>query len=167
MAPKVSKDTALLHSLVILVRPLYLQPLLRTLQTGWSRTQIGLRPHFAAAFSTARAMASKSECVTVAVRCRPLNGREVAEGRQAVASLDKALKQVTLGPAKPGEVAKSFTFDHVFDTDASQAEVYDGVAKGLVESVMQGYNGALLVAERVVVLAAEAGGATCAIEWGK
>jgi hypothetical protein len=70
-----------------------------------------------------------------------MNSREVAEGRQSIVQVDRALKQVTLCPAKPGEVAKSFTFDAVFDAETSQSQVYDGVAKKLVESVMQGYNG--------------------------
>ena len=86
---------------------------------------------------------SSSECVTVAVRCRPMNNREVVEGRQSIAQIDRAAKQVTLGSTKPGEVAKSFTYDEVYDTDSSQAEVYEGVAQKLVESVMQGYNGKL------------------------
>ncbi len=38
--------------------------------------------------------ASTAECVKVVVRCRPLNSKEVAEGRQRIVDVDTALSQV-------------------------------------------------------------------------
>lgn len=86
----------------------------------------------------------ESECVAVAVRCRPMNSKELLEGRQALVDIDKAAKQVEIRPVRPGEVPKSYTFDMVFDEEASQLEIYDECAKNIVESVMHGYNGEFL-----------------------
>lgn len=96
--------------------------------------------HTASRPATMAAPAKGGECVAVAVRCRPLNSREAAEGRQAVVQVDRELRQVAIG--RPGELAKAFTFDVVFGEEASQEQVYEGVARRLVDSVMQGYNGA-------------------------
>jgi kinesin family protein 3/17 len=37
-----------------------------------------------------------------------------------------------------------FTFDHVYDQDSSQEEVYNSSAKPLVLSTLQGYNAAII-----------------------
>jgi kinesin family protein 6/9 len=37
----------------------------------------------------------------------------------------------------------SFKFSHIFDTDASQGQVFDTLAKPIVDSVLQGYNGTI------------------------
>ena len=80
-----------------------------------------------------------SECVRVAVRCRPPSDREAGE-RLAVA-VDEAGRQVSLqgGPEAP----RVFTFDCVFGPGASQQAVYDATARELVDSALAGYNATL------------------------
>lgn len=80
-----------------------------------------------------------SECVRVAVRCRPPSDREAGE-RLAVA-VDEAGRQVSLqgGPEAP----RAFTFDCVFGQGASQQAVYDATARELVDSALAGYNATL------------------------
>ncbi|GBF99862.1 kinesin-ii motor subunit [Raphidocelis subcapitata] len=92
-----------------------------------------------------------SECVRVVVRCRPLNERETAEGRQRIVEIDVAAASVALRPpgGAPGgngadagaHQQRAFTFDAAFDWASTQAEVYENAAAAIVNSVLQGYNG--------------------------
>ena len=41
------------------------------------------------------------------------------------------------GSAQP----KEFTYDAVYDETSTQKEIYDETASGIVDSVMEGYNG--------------------------
>eukprot|EP00227_Mantoniella_beaufortii_P001149 CAMPEP_0197614672 /NCGR_PEP_ID=MMETSP1326-20131121/59645_1 /TAXON_ID=1155430 /ORGANISM="Genus nov. species nov., Strain RCC2288" /LENGTH=429 /DNA_ID=CAMNT_0043183549 /DNA_START=129 /DNA_END=1415 /DNA_ORIENTATION=+ len=87
----------------------------------------------------------KAECVQVVVRCRPLFGKEINEGRQRVVDMDGKTGQVTLRNPKAdanGEV-KSFTFDKIFDWNCTQREMYDGAAAGIVDAAIEGYNGTI------------------------
>ena len=53
-----------------------------------------------------------AETVKVVVRCRPLNSKEKADGRDTIIDMDPKLGSVTL--QSPGnEPAKTFTFDAV------------------------------------------------------
>ncbi|PRW20706.1 kinesin KIF3B [Chlorella sorokiniana] len=85
---------------------------------------------------------TSSECVRVAVRCRPLNERERAERQAEVVAVDAAAAQVVLRAAG-GEAPRAFTFDRTFGPEATQAEVYDAMAAPLVESALAGYNATL------------------------
>jgi len=58
--------------------------------------------------------------------------------------MDKKAAQVVLrSPGNQGEPPKAFTFDAVFDWESTQKEVYDYTARGIVNSVMEGYNGTI------------------------
>jgi kinesin family protein 4/21/27 len=46
--------------------------------------------------------------------------------------------QVTLGSDK------AFTYDYVFDTDATQSAIYDDCAHTLVQGSLEGYNATVL-----------------------
>ena len=101
-----------------------------------------------------------AECVRVVVRCRPLNARERADGRQAIVAVDTAARTVSLrqppsggavdadggdGSTAAGGAAppKTFTFDAAFGADSTQREVYDNAAAAVVGSVLAGYNGTI------------------------
>jgi hypothetical protein len=45
--------------------------------------------------------------------------------------------------ADGSEAPKSFTFDAVFDPDSTQRSVYEYAAQGIVDSVLEGYNGTI------------------------
>lgn len=91
----------------------------------------------------------RSVNVQVAVRCRPLNERERVSGERAVLSCAESRREVMCN-AIPGQrkgasavaaaAKKTYTFDHVFGPDASQADVYEGVVEPIVDEVLQGYN---------------------------
>ena len=57
---------------------------------------------------------------------------------------DRKTNQVILSkPSDPGEVAKVFAYDSVYDWNSTQRQVYDESAFPLVESVIEGYNGTI------------------------
>jgi hypothetical protein len=91
---------------------------------------------------------ASSECVKVAVRCRPLNELEKSRGEQSIVEIDRKLGSVSLLKAPgapvdntPGGDNKTFTFDHVFPPGTAQKLIYDETARPIVESVLAGYNG--------------------------
>jgi len=86
----------------------------------------------------------KSECVTVMVRCRPMNSKEIANKSQECITIDKTTNQVIIGkPDEPTDNGRVYTYDAVYAADSTQREVYDEGAFPLVESVMAGYNGTI------------------------
>ncbi|XP_075779312.1 kinesin-like protein KIF3C isoform X2 [Pelodiscus sinensis] len=90
--------------------------------------------------------ARPSEALKVVARCRPMSRKEAAAGAERVLEMDVKLGQVTLrNPrAAPGELAKTFTFDAVYDASSRQADLYDESVRPLIDSVLQGFNGTIL-----------------------
>ncbi|XP_041365855.1 kinesin-like protein KIF3B [Gigantopelta aegis] len=89
---------------------------------------------------------SKSdECVKVVVRCRPMNEKEIKDGHQRV--VDVFVKRGVIDVKNPkglsAEAPKTFTFDSVFDWDSKQRDLYDDIFYGLVDSVLEGFNGTI------------------------
>ncbi|CAD8097336.1 unnamed protein product [Paramecium sonneborni] len=83
-----------------------------------------------------------SERVKVAVRLRPLIEEELI-------SKDKSICVETIDPNKKLIIIKKdfekrqFQFDSVFDSKATQNQVYNDIAKGVVGSVIKGFNGTI------------------------
>ncbi|OWZ11307.1 hypothetical protein PHMEG_00015689 [Phytophthora megakarya] len=82
------------------------------------------------------------ETVKVVVRCRPLFGKELVEGRKSIITLDQAAALISLKCPDNGQI-KSFTFDSVYDENTSQRQFYDESGYPLVESIFEGYNGTI------------------------
>ncbi len=55
--------------------------------------------------------------------------------------MDTRDNTVQLQKPETGEIAKTFTYDGVYDTNSTQQLVYDDSSFGLVENVLEGYNG--------------------------
>nr|CAG4715957.1 unnamed protein product [Naegleria fowleri] len=89
----------------------------------------------------AAALKEKLESVKVCVRCRPFNQTEIEKKSKKCVEIDKNLNQVILTKNENEPPKPPFTFDAVFDMDATQLEVFQSTAKPIVESVMDGYNG--------------------------
>ena len=85
-------------------------------------------------------MAEASECVKVAVRCRPMNRKELDKGSTCVVECNEQNKTVTLKQAGD-DMGRKFTYDYVYGTQSTQRQVYDEAAFSLIESVVEGYNG--------------------------
>ncbi|KAL6762472.1 kinesin-2 motor subunit FLA8 [Haematococcus lacustris] len=86
-----------------------------------------------------------SECVKVVLRCRPLNSKELNDGRERIVEMDCKTGSVTLRNPKAdsNESPKVFTFDAVYDWNSSQVAIYEETAKPIVNSCMEGYNGTI------------------------
>lgn len=84
---------------------------------------------------------------TVAIRMRPLNTKESSERRiWKVLPQFKSVTQTTpAGKPLPERIMGRtfFTFDKTFGEETDTRQVYDGVAKGIVDSVVHGLNGTI------------------------
>lgn len=76
--------------------------------------------------------------VRVAARIRPLLPRDTAQNCCSCVTVHPNVNQVVVG------TRRAFTFDLVYETDASQLKVYDGCVSQLLEGCMQGYNATVL-----------------------
>uniref|UniRef100_A0A8C6XAR0 Kinesin motor domain-containing protein n=1 Tax=Naja naja TaxID=35670 RepID=A0A8C6XAR0_NAJNA len=76
--------------------------------------------------------------VKVALRCRPLIPKELAEGCKRCLSFVPGEPQVILGQDKP------FTYDYVFDPSAEQEEVFNTSIAPLIRGIFSGYNATVL-----------------------
>jgi Kinesin motor domain len=81
--------------------------------------------------------------VRVAVRCRPMSGKEDQMGCKSCIAIQGSTVTVTPPPEEGddrGREAKSFTFDYAFGDDSTQALVYKSLGAPVVEKALQGYN---------------------------
>ncbi|KAG2487699.1 hypothetical protein HYH03_013698 [Edaphochlamys debaryana] len=86
-----------------------------------------------------------AESVKVVVRCRPLNSKETADGRQRIVDMDvdAGCVKVRNPKADASEPPKSFTFDQVYDWNCLQRDVFDITCRPLIDSCIEGYNGTI------------------------
>ncbi|KAG9354817.1 hypothetical protein JZ751_001530 [Albula glossodonta] len=87
---------------------------------------------------------TEESAVKVCVRVRPLIQREEAsvENAEPVPLYWKADKQ-TVHQVDDGNITKSFSFDRVFSAEESTNQLYQDIAKPLVVSAVEGYNGTI------------------------
>eukprot|EP00604_Paraphysomonas_vestita_P002752 CAMPEP_0174820372 /NCGR_PEP_ID=MMETSP1107-20130205/4163_1 /TAXON_ID=36770 /ORGANISM="Paraphysomonas vestita, Strain GFlagA" /LENGTH=1055 /DNA_ID=CAMNT_0016035579 /DNA_START=57 /DNA_END=3224 /DNA_ORIENTATION=- len=85
-----------------------------------------------------------NECIQVVVRMRPFNTKEKTEGRTGIVDMDLALNQVAIkNPDNLEAPPKVFTFDSVYDGNTQQRAFYEESCFGLIESVLEGFNGTI------------------------
>lgn len=79
--------------------------------------------------------------ISVYVRCRSRNEREIKENSGVVVSTMGHLgKEVVLQTGPMAVSNKTYTFDRVFGAESDQDMVYDGIASGVLDEMLQGYN---------------------------
>ena len=83
----------------------------------------------------------------VAVRARPLSRDEAERGEFGIVRVLESRVVVVLDPQdydrnlQPNRSKeKKYAFDYVFDEDASQAEIFSGTTRGLINGVLVGFN---------------------------
>ena len=76
--------------------------------------------------------------VRVALRVRPLIGKELVQNEHVCVQCNSEEHQVVMGKDR------GFRFDRVFDMDAEQDEVYELCVKNLVLGCFEGYNATVL-----------------------
>lgn len=84
---------------------------------------------------------SNSVNVKVIVRCRPLSQREKDRNSVNIISIQDG-KTVQMKNPHGGDTPKQYTFDHSYGIDSTQKEIYEQIGKPIVDSAMEGYNGA-------------------------
>ncbi|XP_052149212.1 kinesin-like protein KIN-UA [Oryza glaberrima] len=82
--------------------------------------------------------------VRVAVRLRPKNSEDLAHGADFDSCVELQPECKKLKLKKNNWSCESYRFDEVFSENASQKRVYEVVAKPVVESVLEGYNGTVM-----------------------
>lgn len=93
----------------------------------------------------------QSENIKVVARCRPMSKKEMEHNCTSIVQFDHASKTITVdmpasqerSPMAAQAESKMFTFHHAFSTESSQEEVYNAVARPIVENVLEGYNGTI------------------------
>ncbi|KAG1939269.1 centromere-associated protein E [Pimephales promelas] len=86
---------------------------------------------------------TEESAVKVCVRVRPLIKREESESSEPVQLFWRADKQAIHQLDEDGATAKSFSFDRVFSAAETTAQLYQDIAKPLVVSAVEGYNGTI------------------------
>lgn len=81
---------------------------------------------------------SSATNVKVVARFRPPNTRELSENGQNIVEFDKGMTTVHVSSKDyPG----SYSFDRIYDWNASQQSIFEYTAASIVSDVMKGYNG--------------------------
>lgn len=90
-------------------------------------------------------MADKNETVKVVVRIRPMSAEETRNGNTEASVADPSRGQISVRNPKSNDsdATKNFSFDHVFGPVVEQKHIYDTCAAGVVNSVLDGYNGTI------------------------
>eukprot|EP00929_Paragymnodinium_shiwhaense_P070364 TRINITY_DN3563_c1_g3_i1.p1 TRINITY_DN3563_c1_g3~~TRINITY_DN3563_c1_g3_i1.p1 ORF type:complete len:1266 (+),score=429.57 TRINITY_DN3563_c1_g3_i1:124-3921(+) len=78
--------------------------------------------------------------VCVAVRCRPMSGKEIAEGSTTIVEYPAPLQVVLHGQKKEKEEKHLYAFDHIFQSNSPQENVYHALGVPLLDKAMEGYN---------------------------
>jgi len=82
-----------------------------------------------------------NECITVVVRCRPLNKKEIEENRKSIIDVDIPGHQVSIRSSEvANEPPKSFTFDATYDENTQQRVFYEESCFNIVDSTLEGFN---------------------------
>lgn len=81
----------------------------------------------------------------VVVRCRPMNEKETIHGHENVVSVYPTRGVVEIFHPKDDDRSNSkmFTYDAVYDPNASQQDLYEESVFPLVNSVLEGFNGTI------------------------
>ena len=84
----------------------------------------------------------KNEAVKVAIRCRPLNEKEVSQGHTKIVHINHARGEINVMKGE-GEEPKQFTFDMAYGDEATQGEIYGESSAPIIANVLEGYNGTI------------------------
>jgi kinesin family member 5 len=78
--------------------------------------------------------------IRVVCRFRPQNDRELKEGGKAIIQVIGDTVNI-----KGEESNHTFTFDRIYTDKSSQKEIFEDVAKPMIEDIFRGYNGTIFV----------------------
>ena len=79
--------------------------------------------------------------VKVAIRCRPLSSKETGRGCNNIVRISN--NAVRIEKVSDGLEAKEFVFDHCYDIDSKQEQVYVDLGQPLLTQALDGFNGTI------------------------
>lgn len=78
----------------------------------------------------------------MAIRCRPLNDKEISQGHSKIVTINKERGEISVARPANGE-NKQFTFDLTYGDDADQGNIYVESSSPIIANVLEGYNGTI------------------------
>ena len=79
--------------------------------------------------------------INVAIRCRPTTNEESKQSQSAALVCDTDNKSLTLSFGPPGKkTAKNYAFEKCFDAQATQEDIFESVARPVVNEALAGFN---------------------------
>ncbi|CAF0926166.1 unnamed protein product [Adineta ricciae] len=83
--------------------------------------------------------------VKVVVRCRPMSDKELDNDHKEIVYVSEATGTIDVRApnSTTDDTTKTYTFDHVFGQNSKQVDVYNLVARPIVDAVLEGYNGTI------------------------
>ena len=79
--------------------------------------------------------------INVAIRCRPTTSEESKQSQSAALVCDTDNKSLTLSFGPPGKkTAKNYAFEKCFDAQATQEDIFESVARPVVNEALAGFN---------------------------
>ena len=80
--------------------------------------------------------------VKVAVRCRPMNGREKGMSSENIIDIEGPRTSIR-DPNSGGKGPKTYTFDYCYGFDSEQKQLFEDIGRPIVTKSVEGYNGTL------------------------
>jgi hypothetical protein len=68
---------------------------------------------------------------------------EMGQGHQVVVEMKRKTGEIFVVKPFSEEGSKQFTFDLVYDWQASQGEIYEETSAPIIRNVLEGYNGTI------------------------
>ncbi|CAJ1409979.1 unnamed protein product [Effrenium voratum] len=90
-----------------------------------------------------------SDCVKVAIRCRPPSTKEINNGEESIVEMTEAFGeegeagQVVLSDPNAHDEPGKFAFDIVFGLSVAQSQIYESVGRPALQKTFEGYNGTI------------------------
>ena len=82
---------------------------------------------------------AKSETIAVVIRIRPMNGKEQMRGERIAVEYDEERSEIGIR-ATDGKLTNPWTFDGIFGIDTEQGNMYNKVARNMVDTTFDGFN---------------------------
>ena len=88
-------------------------------------------------------VSQKNEAVKVAIRCRPMNDKELAQGHTKVVNINRPRGEILVQRPFGSEEPKTFTFDMCYGDGIMQSEIFNETSAPIISNVLEGYNGTI------------------------
>lgn len=84
----------------------------------------------------------RGDNIKVVVRCLPSSSDEINAGYATVVAVNAVQRTMTVKDPS-SEASKVYTFDHAFGSDSTQPDIFNEVARPIIDNVLEGYNGTI------------------------